>query len=152
MHSIRSQWAECQFYINCECVIHGDGRVFSLLLKILTAVSLPPLCPLFSVDSIISRFSNGEQVSAVSALLIPGAVMTVSLRGVAFKCTQSQLLPDGTCPVNTGIDVLKLYDFNMSTMTYVLGMVMCLIMYRILTYGILRLKLMHWQLSFDLQE
>jgi len=73
--------------------------------------------------------------------------MTVSLRGVEFYCTPSQLSANGTCPITTGEQVLDLYNLNISTVAYSLGMVACLIIYRIIAYGLLSLKLMHWQLK-----
>jgi hypothetical protein len=73
--------------------------------------------------------------------------MTVSLRGVNFHCTPSQLSADGTCPVNSGEDVLKLYNLDVNTMAYSLGMVACLTIYRFIAYGLLKLKLMQWQLK-----
>ena len=79
--------------------------------------------------------------------LIVGAVMTVSLRGVVFQCKPDQLAADGTCPVNTGDDVLKLYNLDVSTTAYALGMVACLLIYRIIAYGLLKIKLMSWSLK-----
>ena len=73
--------------------------------------------------------------------------MTVSLRGVNFYCTPSQLSADGTCPVSTGEDVLRLYNLDVNTMVYALGMVACLLIYRIIAYGLLKLKLMRLQLK-----
>lgn len=68
--------------------------------------------------------------------------MAVSLRGVKFHCTPSQLSADGTCPVNSGEDVLKLYNLDVDTMAYSLGMVACVIIYRIIAYVLLKLKLL----------
>ena len=76
-----------------------------------------------------------------------GAVMTVSLRGVVFYCTPSQLSADGTCPITSGDDVLRLYNLDVSTMAYSLGMVACVIAYRIIAYWSLKLKLTQWQLK-----
>lgn len=73
--------------------------------------------------------------------------MTVSLRGVVFQCKPDQLSADGTCPVNTGDDVLRLYNLDVSTTGYSLGMVACLLIYRIIAYGLLKVKLMHWRLK-----
>ena len=81
------------------------------------------------------------------ARLILGAVMTVSLRGVVFHCTPSQLSADGTCPITSGDDVLKLYNLDVDTTAYALGMVACVIVYRLIAYGLLKLKLMQWQLK-----
>jgi hypothetical protein len=73
--------------------------------------------------------------------------MTVSLRGVVFYCTPSQLSADGTCPITSGEDVLRLYNLDVSTMAYSLGMVACVIAYRIIAYWLLKLKLTQWQLK-----
>jgi len=73
--------------------------------------------------------------------------MTVSLRGVTFYCTPDQLSADGTCPITTGEQVLELYNLNVSTVAYSLGMVACLIIYRLIAYLLLKLKLTHWQLK-----
>jgi hypothetical protein len=89
----------------------------------------------------------GNRLVAFQLLLNLGAVMTVSLRGVVFYCTPSQLSADGTCPVTSGEDVLRLYNLDVSTMAYSLGMVACVIAYRIIAYWLLKLKLTHWQLK-----
>jgi len=73
--------------------------------------------------------------------------MTVSLRGVEFYCTSDQLAADGTCPVTTGEQVLQLYNLDVDTLAYAMGMVACLIIYRVIAYGLLKLKLMHWRLK-----
>jgi hypothetical protein len=73
--------------------------------------------------------------------------MTVSLHGVEFYCTPDQLAADGSCPVSTGEDVLKLYNLDVDTFAYAMGMVGCLIIYRVIAYGLLKLKLIHWRLK-----
>jgi hypothetical protein len=73
--------------------------------------------------------------------------MTVSLRGVVFECTPSQLSADGTCPVTSGKDVLQLYHLDVSTVAYAIGMVVCLVIYRLIAYALIKLKLMHWGLK-----
>lgn len=80
------------------------------------------------------------------SLLTLGAVLTVSLQKVKFHCTTSQLLGDGTCPVTTGEEVLGLYNLNVNTLTYSFGMLACLIIYRLIAYGLLKLKLTSWNL------
>ena len=86
--------------------------------------------------------------SGVCALLkFLGAVMTVSLRGVTFYCTPGQLSADGTCHVTSGEQVLQLYNLDVDTTAYSLGMVACLIIYRFIAYALLKFKLMRWQLK-----
>jgi hypothetical protein len=73
--------------------------------------------------------------------------MTVSLRGKTFHCTPDQLSADGTCPIVNGDQVLRLYNLDVDTTAYMLGMVVCLIIYRLIAYTLLKLKLMRWQLK-----
>jgi hypothetical protein len=79
--------------------------------------------------------------------LILGAVLSVSLRDVEFYCTPGQLNGDGTCPITTGEDVLRLYNMDVDTTAYILGMVACLIIYRLIAYALIKLKLTHWRLK-----
>lgn len=89
----------------------------------------------------------GDWYFHLKTSLIPGAVMSVSLRGVVFYCTPSQLSADGTCPITSGDEVLKLYNLDVDTTAYALGMVACVIIYRLIAYGFLKLKLVQWQLK-----
>jgi hypothetical protein len=73
--------------------------------------------------------------------------MSVSLRGVTFYCTTDQLSANGTCPIVSGEQVLELYNLDVDTTAYALGMVACLIIYRVIAYALLKLKLMAWQLK-----
>jgi hypothetical protein len=76
-----------------------------------------------------------------------GAVMVTSLRNVVFTCKDDQLLADGTCPITTGQQMLQLYNLDVSVVTYSLGMVACLVIYRAIAFGLLKLKLTSWQLN-----
>ena len=89
----------------------------------------------------------GNGFVTIHPSLTVGAVMTVSLRGMVFYCTPSQLSADGTCPITSGDDVLRLYNLDVNTMAYSLGMVACVIAYRIIAYWLLKLKLTQWQLK-----
>ena len=95
----------------------------------------------------ISILKWGLGMYVYYTLLIAGAVLTQSLRGVVFECTLSELSADGTCPVSTGEDVLKLYNLDVNTTTYAIGMVVCVVVYRVLAYGLLKLKLTRRQLK-----
>jgi hypothetical protein len=103
--------------------------------------------PLFFEVSTGSPYLNGAQVCSLLVVPYVGAVLAISLRGVEFHCTPDQLGADGACPITTGEQVLQLYNLDVSTMAYALGMLACLLIYRILAYVLLRLKLMHWKLE-----
>jgi hypothetical protein len=49
--------------------------------------------------------------------------------------------------VSTGDDVLKLYNLDVNTTVYAIGMVVCVVVYRVLAYALLKLKLAQWQLK-----
>jgi hypothetical protein len=87
----------------------------------------------------------GDWYGLLFSWLISGAVLTVSLQTVKFYCTPSQLVGNGTCPVTTGEDVLRLYDFDVNTLAYSFSMLACLVLYRMIAYGVLRLKLRFWK-------
>jgi len=95
----------------------------------------------------ILKWGTGTPSGVCVLLKFLGAVMTESLRGVTFYCTPDQLSADGTCPVTSGEQVLQLYNLDVDTTAYALGMVACLIIYRLIAYALLKLKLMRWQLK-----
>jgi hypothetical protein len=67
-----------------------------------------------------------------------------SLRQIMFHCTAAQLLPDGTCPINTGIDVLKLYDLDTNPAVNIAALGACTVIYRLLAYVLLKITRTHW--------
>ncbi|KAK4693851.1 hypothetical protein P7C71_g3623, partial [Lecanoromycetidae sp. Uapishka_2] len=70
-----------------------------------------------------------------------------TLRGVKFTCTESQLLPNGQCPVNTGEDALDLYNLNGNAGLNLLALGICLVVYRMLAYVLLKAKKTRWALK-----
>jgi ABC-type multidrug transport system ATPase subunit len=72
------------------------------------------------------------------------AVAPYSLRGVAFTCTAGQRLPDGSCPIETGEDVLKLYHFDVDPVMNIVGLAACVVVYRVLAWGLLRAMKARW--------
>jgi len=67
-----------------------------------------------------------------------------SLHDIVFTCTKSQLLPDGTCPITTGIEVLKLYDLDTNPAVNLAALGACMVVYRLLAYMLLKVMRMHW--------
>ncbi|KFA69745.1 hypothetical protein S40285_06007 [Stachybotrys chlorohalonatus IBT 40285] len=65
------------------------------------------------------------------------AVAPYSLRGVEFTCNDAQRLPDGRCPIETGEDVLDLYDFNVDPVVNIAAMAACIVIYRLLAWLLL---------------
>ncbi|KAI5458646.1 P-loop containing nucleoside triphosphate hydrolase protein [Mariannaea sp. PMI_226] len=73
------------------------------------------------------------------------SVAPYSLRGVKFTCTDAQKLPNGSCPIETGEDVLKLYKVDVDPALNVAYLGVCVVVYRLLAWGVVRLKRTHWK-------
>ncbi|KAG5960110.1 hypothetical protein E4U57_000269 [Claviceps arundinis] len=67
------------------------------------------------------------------------AMAPYSLRGVRFTCTDVQRLPDGHCPIETGGQVLDLYDLNVDPVVNVACMAGCVVVYRAMAWLLLRM-------------
>lgn len=73
------------------------------------------------------------------------AMAPYSLRGVDFHCTDEQLLPDGTCPITSGEQVLELYDFDVDPVVNGACLLACLVVYRLLAWALLRIMRARWK-------
>ncbi|KAM5345876.1 hypothetical protein ACJ41O_011737 [Fusarium nematophilum] len=73
------------------------------------------------------------------------AVAPYSLRGVEFTCTDAQRLADGRCPIETGQDVLELYKFDVDPVVNVGMLAVCVVVYRVLAWGLLKAMRRHWR-------
>ncbi|KAG5940743.1 hypothetical protein E4U60_000318 [Claviceps pazoutovae] len=72
------------------------------------------------------------------------AMAPYSLRGVRFTCTDGQRLPDGHCPIETGGQVLDLYDLNVDPVVNVACMAGCVVVYRAMAWLLLRVVRARW--------
>lgn len=61
-----------------------------------------------------------------------------SMRSLSFKCN----FHDESCPISTGEEALKLYKFDESPVTSIIGMVACVVTYRILAWILLKVSKM----------
>ncbi|KAH7183145.1 P-loop containing nucleoside triphosphate hydrolase protein [Fusarium flagelliforme] len=73
------------------------------------------------------------------------AVAPYSLRGIEFTCNNEQRLENGQCPVQTGQDVLELYNFDVDPVVNVACLAACVVVYRLLAWGLLRIARTHWK-------
>ncbi|PHH86057.1 hypothetical protein CDD83_10818 [Cordyceps sp. RAO-2017] len=73
------------------------------------------------------------------------AVAPYSLRGVSFTCSDGQRLPDGSCPVETGSQVLQLYKLDVDPVVNVAAMAACVVVYRLLAWVLLRVMRARWR-------
>lgn len=74
-----------------------------------------------------------------------GALLSYSLRHIVFTCTPEQRLSDGSCPIETGVQVLDLYRLNVDVLTYALSLGGVTIAYRLLGYLGLKIRGTDWK-------
>lgn len=67
-----------------------------------------------------------------------------SLRDILFTCNNLQRLPNGRCIIETGKDVLDLYDLDTNPELNLIGLAACVVIYRALAYVLLKMKKTHW--------
>jgi ABC-type multidrug transport system ATPase subunit/ABC-type multidrug transport system permease subunit len=67
-----------------------------------------------------------------------------SLRDIKFTCTTEQRLPDGSCPIETGEQVLNLYNFNVDPVVNVACMAACIVAYRLVAWVLLKAMRARW--------
>lgn len=68
-----------------------------------------------------------------------------SIRDLHFTCNSEQMLPDGTCSITNGLQVLELYDLNTNPGINLLCLGMCALVYRILAYLLLKASRTRWE-------
>ena len=73
-----------------------------------------------------------------------GNLAPYTLAGVHFSCTEDQQLPNGQCPVTDGKDVLDLYNLNGNAGLNLLAVGICVVVYRMLAFLVLKAKRMRW--------
>jgi hypothetical protein len=73
-----------------------------------------------------------------------GNLAPYSLEGMTFTCTTAQQLPNGTCPVSTGEQVLQIYNLDVNAGLYLMAMGICAVAYRVLAYLLLKAKKTPW--------
>lgn len=67
------------------------------------------------------------------------------LRGVKFACTAEQRLPNGSCLIYTGEEVLSLYKFDEEPVVNVAAMAGCIVVYRVLAWLLIKLMRARWR-------
>ncbi|KAI1627612.1 ABC transporter-like protein [Exophiala viscosa] len=142
------------FAFNAFCVVNCGESLAILLLTFIShagmAVSL--CCILISISvhltGIIAITIPGflgalNYVSPLKWLI--GNITPYSLRGVTFTCTQAQRLPNGRCPIETGQQVLKLYQQEHNAPMYLAILAGVTVGYRLLAYMVLKARRTRWR-------
>ncbi|KAK5994194.1 putative ABC transporter ATP-binding protein/permease [Cladobotryum mycophilum] len=68
-----------------------------------------------------------------------------SLHGLSFTCKDDQRLQNGSCPIETGDQVLDLYKFHDDPVMYIVGMAACTVAYRLLAWILVKLVRGKWR-------
>ncbi|KAI3318986.1 P-loop containing nucleoside triphosphate hydrolase protein [Xylariaceae sp. AK1471] len=80
------------------------------------------------------------------------ALARFSLDGVKFTCEDSQKLPDGRCTIETGKQVLELYDLNVNGIKNLVALAGIVLAYRLVAWLLLRLVRTRWNSVVELRK
>ena len=138
---------------NCFCVVscgESVGIVFNTLFNH-TGFSVNLTSVVLSVATIMAGVLSLNVPSFLQAFnhLSPakwavGNLAPYSLQGITFTCTQTQQLPNGTCPITTGEQVLQLYNLDGNPGLNLLALGLCAVAYRVIAYLLLKVKKTNW--------
>ena len=79
----------------------------------------------------VNYLSPGKYVAA--------ALSIEAFTDFEFTCTDAQRLPDGSCPIQTGQQVLDLFNYHTSLALNLGALVAVTVAYRLVAYMVLRL-------------
>ncbi|KAH6694186.1 ABC transporter-like protein [Leptodontidium sp. MPI-SDFR-AT-0119] len=140
-------------FFNCFCIVscgESIGIMFNTLFPHTGfAISLT------SVFLSISQFMSGVMSINMPAFLqgvnylspLRYAIRNLapySLHAIHFTCNESQRLPDGRCPIETGEQVLDLYKLDTDALKNLIALGACTLIYRLAAYALLKAMRMHW--------
>lgn len=91
------------------------------------------------VPSFLQAFNHLSPIKWAIGNLAP-----YTLASVHFSCTEDQQLPNGQCPITDGKDVLNLYNLKGNAGLNLLAVGICVVVYRILAFLILKAKRTNW--------
>ncbi|KAI0878218.1 P-loop containing nucleoside triphosphate hydrolase protein [Hypoxylon argillaceum] len=80
------------------------------------------------------------------------ALARFSLDGIKFTCDEAQRLPDGRCPIETGEEVLELYNLDVNGVTNIIALAGTVIAYRLVAWLLLRLVRTRWKSIIELRR
>ena len=95
-----------------------------------------------NIPSFLQAFNHLSPIKWAIGNLAP-----YTLAGVMFSCTTAQQLPNGQCPVATGEDAVKLYNLDGNAGLNLLALSICLVVYRMLAFLLLKTKRTKWGLK-----
>ncbi|KAK2763762.1 hypothetical protein FQN54_009379 [Arachnomyces sp. PD_36] len=92
-----------------------------------------------NVPAVLQALNHLSPIKYAIANLAPYA-----MHDQTFTCTDAQRLPTGRCPLETGQQVLELYNLDTNAGINLMALGICTIVYRIVAYALLKVKKSHW--------
>jgi ABC-type multidrug transport system ATPase subunit/ABC-type multidrug transport system permease subunit len=91
-----------------------------------------------NVNDVLQALNHLSPIKYAIANLAP-----YSLHGQVFHCSAAQQLADGSCPIDSGEQVLKLYNLDKNGPMNVMALGVCTIVYRLIAYAFLKAMRSH---------
>lgn len=93
---------------------------------------------ILDLNDVLQAINHLSPVKYVVANLAPYA-----MRHQTFTCTDAERLPNGHCPIETGQQVLELYNLDKNPRLNVMALGITVIVYRLLAYALLKVLRCH---------
>lgn len=91
-----------------------------------------------NVNNVLQALNHLSPIKYAIANLAP-----YSMQGQVFHCSDAQRLANGSCPVDSGEQVLKLYNLDKSGPMNVMALGVCTIIYRVVAYAFIKAMRSH---------
>jgi hypothetical protein len=137
---------------NCFCIVScGDslGIMFCTLFNHV-GFSVQITSVLLSISIIMSGIMSLDVPDVLNAFnyLSPvkysvSNMSPYAMRRQTFTCTDAQRLPTGRCPIETGEEVLDLYNQHGNPELNIMALGLCAIVYRLVAYLLLKVRRSH---------
>ena len=63
-----------------------------------------------------------------------------TMKDRVFTCSDAQRLPNGSCPIETGEQVLDLYNQDKNAAMHIMGLGLCAVAYRLVAYALIKVR------------
>ncbi|KAK2734924.1 hypothetical protein FQN57_001421 [Myotisia sp. PD_48] len=137
---------------NCFCIVSCGESLGIMFCTLFSHVG-------FSVNMTSVLLSISTVLSGIMSLNIPDVLQGLnhlspvkysvanlapySMTGRYFTCADHQRLPDGRCPIDTGEQVLALYNLEKNPEINLMALGVCAIVYRLVAYALLKAMKTH---------
>ncbi|KAB5542470.1 ABC transporter [Coniochaeta sp. 2T2.1] len=71
-----------------------------------------------------------------------------SLESVVFTCNEAQMLPNGRCAIENGVEVLRLYKLDVDAVVNVAALAGCAVLYRLGAWVVVKVARTRWEVPW----